>query len=133
MLKKLPFKELDVRKMIAEVETTSWLLRECIRVRELAATHRLEQMRRLRMLEEQKAWKRESGFDQIEIIAKMREQYFLAGFDLEPTYSKLLLLLLSFPHISPISRTRGHRRRLAFPYHRYIQKKQIKKEKERKK
>ena len=34
----------------------------------------------------------------------------------------LLLLLLLFPHISPISRTRGHRRRLPFPYHRYIQK-----------
>ena len=34
----------------------------------------------------------------------------------------LLLLLLLFPRISPISRTRGHRRRLPFPYHRYIQK-----------
>ena len=34
----------------------------------------------------------------------------------------LLLLLLLFPHISPISRARGHRRRLPFPYHRYIQK-----------
>ena len=36
--------------------------------------------------------------------------------------SETLLLLLLFPHISPISRTRGHRRRLPFPYHRYIQK-----------
>ena len=45
----------------------------------------------------------------------------------------LLLLLLLFPHISPISRTRGHRRRLPFPYHRYIQKTQTKEEKERKK
>ena len=44
-----------------------------------------------------------------------------------------LLLLLLFPHISPISRTRGHRRRLPFPYHRYIQKTQTKEEKERKK
>ena len=34
----------------------------------------------------------------------------------------VLLFLLLFPHISPISRTRGHRRRLPFPYHRYIQK-----------
>ena len=42
-------------------------------------------------------------------------------------------LLLLFPHISPISRTRGHRRRLPFPYHRYIQKTQTKEEKERKK
>ena len=45
----------------------------------------------------------------------------------------VLLLLLLFPHISPISRTRGHRRRLPFPYHRYIQKTQTKEEKERKK
>ena len=44
-----------------------------------------------------------------------------------------ILLLLLFPHISPISRTRGHRRRLPFPYHRYIQKTQTKEEKERKK
>ena len=43
------------------------------------------------------------------------------------------LYLLLFPHISPISRTRGHRRRLPFPYHRYIQKTQTKEEKERKK
>ena len=40
-----------------------------------------------------------------------------------------LLLLLLFPHISPISRTRGHRRRLPFPYHRYIQKNKQKKRK----
>ena len=36
----LPNREHDVRKIIAEVETTSWRRRECIRVRELAATHR---------------------------------------------------------------------------------------------
>ena len=54
-LKKMPTKERDVRKMIAEVEATIWRLRECIRVRELAATHRLERIRHLRMLEEQEA------------------------------------------------------------------------------
>ena len=59
-----------VRKIIAEIEATSWRLRETIRVRELTATHRLGQMRRLRMLEEQKAWKREAGFDCIEIAPK---------------------------------------------------------------
>ena len=32
-----------------------------------------------------------------------------------PLSRLLLLLLLLFPHISPISRTRGHRRRLPFP------------------
>ena len=51
------FKERDVCKMIAEVEATSWCLRQCIRVRELAATHRVERMRRLQILEEQEAWK----------------------------------------------------------------------------
>ena len=44
-----------------------------------------------------------------------------------------LIRIIIFPHISPISRTRGHRRRLPFPYHRYIQKTQTKEEKERKK
>ena len=43
-----------------------------------------------------------------------------------------LLLLLLFPHICPISRTRGHRRRLPFPYHRYIQKTQTKEERGKK-
>ena len=56
------------------------------------------------------------------------------GWYLRPLFfpQLLLLLLLLFPHISPISRTRGHRRRLPFPYHRYIQKEK-KKENERKK
>ena len=36
--------------------------------------------------------------------------------------------LLLFPHISPIARTRGHRRRLPFPYHRYIRKKKRERE-----
>ena len=68
--------EHDFAKMIAEVEATSWRLRETIRVRELAATHRLGQMRRLLMLEEQKAWKREFGFDCIETAAEMDESAF---------------------------------------------------------
>ena len=67
----MSIQERDVRKMIAEVEATSWRLRECFRVRELAATHPLGQMRRLRMLEEQKAWKREAGFDYIDTAAEV--------------------------------------------------------------
>ena len=55
ILEKIPIKESDVRNIIAEVEAISWCLRECIRVRELAATHRLGRMRRLQMLEEKKA------------------------------------------------------------------------------
>ena len=58
-------------------------------MRELAATHRLERMRRLRILEEQEAWKREAGFDRIEIIAQINTQRLDARFDLGPLYSKL--------------------------------------------
>ena len=63
--------ESDIIKIVAEVEATSWHLRETIRVRELVATHRLGQMRHLRMLEEQKAWKRKAGFDYIKTAAEM--------------------------------------------------------------
>ena len=59
----MPIKKVDACKMIAELEATYWRLRKCIRVRELAATHGLERLRRLRMLEELKAWKREAAFD----------------------------------------------------------------------
>ena len=48
---KMTVKEHDFAKMIAEIEATSWRLRETIRVRELAATNRLGQMRRLLMRE----------------------------------------------------------------------------------
>ena len=63
--------ERDIRNTIADTQATSWRLHETIRVRELAATHRLGQMRRLLMIEEQKAWKREAGFDYIERAAEM--------------------------------------------------------------
>ena len=54
------------------------------------------------------------------------------GHSMRHFYSGGLLLLLIFPHISPISRTRGHRRRLPFPYHRYIQKTQKKRKRGKK-
>ena len=60
------------------------------RVRELAATHRLEQMQRLRMLENQEAWKREAGFVRIEIVTEMDAQPFRTGFDSEPLYNTKL-------------------------------------------
>ena len=41
ILKKITIEECAVRQIIAEVQATSWRLLECIRVRELAATHRL--------------------------------------------------------------------------------------------
>ena len=72
--------ERNITKIIAEVERTSWRLRETVRIRELAATHRLRQMRRLvMMLEEQKALKREIGFDRNETAAEMDAQRFRAS------------------------------------------------------
>ena len=67
-----------MKKIVAEVQATSWRLRECIRARELAATHRLGQMRRLRMLEEQTAWKREAGFDHIKQQPKWMHSAFVS-------------------------------------------------------
>ena len=86
---KTPTQESDVRKIIAEVQATRWRLPECIRVRVLAATHRLGQMRRLRMLEEKKAWKREVDFDKIEITAEMDDYRLHTSFDFQPFYTKL--------------------------------------------
>ena len=68
--------ERDIANMIAEVEATSWRFRKTIRVRELAATHRLGQMHRLLKLEEHKAWKREVGVYHIETAAEMNAQHF---------------------------------------------------------
>ena len=58
-------------------------------MRELASTHRLERMRRLRMLEEQEAWKRETGFDPVEVIAEINAQRVHAAFDSQPLYTGL--------------------------------------------
>ena len=50
--------------------------------------HRLGRIRRLRMLQEQKTWKREAGFDRIEITAEMDTQRFRSGLS-ELLYMKL--------------------------------------------
>ena len=89
ILKKMPIKERDVRKIIADVESISWRLRECIGVREHTATYRLGRMRRLRMLEEQKASKQEVGFDRIETTAEMGAERLHASFDSQLFYTKL--------------------------------------------
>ena len=86
---KMTVDERDITNVIGEVEATSWRLRETIRVRELAATYRLGQMRRLRMLEEQKAWKREVGFGRTETAAEMDAQRFRTNLVSEPFYSKM--------------------------------------------
>ena len=41
------------------------------------------------MFDRKKVWKRETGFDRIEIIAEMDAQRFRAGFDSEPLYTRL--------------------------------------------
>ena len=87
----MSIKEHGVRNMIAELEATWWRLREYTRVKELAASHRLERTRRLCMLEEQEARKREAGFDRIEIIVKIYAQHLRAGFDSESRYTKLYI------------------------------------------
>ena len=67
-------------------------VREFVRERELASSHKLKQMRRVHMLEKQAAWDREGGFDRIKIIAEMYEQTLRrlhAGFYSEPLYTGL--------------------------------------------
>ena len=51
----MTFPECDVRLLVTELAATRGRLRKLIRVRELAASHKLEQMRRVRMLEKQAA------------------------------------------------------------------------------
>ena len=73
--------------MLVELAIICGRVRKFIRVREFAATHTLEQMRRVRMLEKQSAWKREGSFDRIETIAEIYEEIVRrlhAGFDPEP-------------------------------------------------
>ena len=82
-------RENDARQIFEEIDATRWRLRECIRVRELAATHRLGRMRRLRMLEDKKAWKREASFDRVKTMAEMDKELLRAGFDSEPIYTNL--------------------------------------------
>ena len=82
----MTFFERDIANITAEIEATSWRLRETIRVRELAATLRLGQMGRLLMLEEQKAWKREVGFDRIETAAEIDAQRFDTSLVSEPFF-----------------------------------------------
>ena len=80
-----------MKKTIAEIEATSWRLRECIRVPELTSIHLIGQMRRLWMLEEQKAWKREASFDYNETTAEMNTLRSRTNPVSEPVcYSKML-------------------------------------------
>ena len=66
--------ERDFARMSEDLGTTIWCLRETVRVAKLAATHRLGKMRSLLMHETHKVWKREFGFDRIEMAAEMDEK-----------------------------------------------------------
>ena len=70
----MTIKERGFARMSKDVEATIWRLQKTVRVTELAATHRLRQIRRLLMHEKHKAWKREFGFDRIETAAAMDEK-----------------------------------------------------------
>ena len=70
----MTIEERDVARMSEDLGTTIWRLRETVRVAKLAATHRLEQMRSLLMHERHKVWKREFGYDRIEMAAEMDEK-----------------------------------------------------------
>ena len=79
-----------MRKIIAEIEATSWRVRESIQARGVAATHRLGQMRRFRMLEKQKTWKREADFDYVDTAGEMDAQHSRTNLVSEPFfYSKM--------------------------------------------
>ena len=62
------------RKISGDVEATIWRIRETIWVGELAAMHRLGQMRRLLMHEKRKGWKRVFGFGRIETATEMDQK-----------------------------------------------------------
>ena len=70
----MTIEERDAARMSEDLGTTIWRLRETVRVVKLAATHRLEQMRSLLMHERHKVWKREFGYDRLEIAAEMDEE-----------------------------------------------------------
>ena len=70
----MTIEERDVARMSEDLGTTIWRLRETVRVAKLAATHGLEQMRSWLMHGRHKVWKREFGYDRIEMAAEMDEK-----------------------------------------------------------
>ena len=65
--------ECDVRLMVSGPPISRGRVRKLIRVRELAASLKLEQMRCEWMLEKQTALKREVVFKRIKVIAEIHE------------------------------------------------------------
>ena len=91
-MNKIIIPKCDACLVLVDLAITRGRVRKLIRVRELAATHTLEKMRRMRILEKQAAWKRGGGFDRIETTAEMHEEILRrlhADFDPEPFYNGL--------------------------------------------
>ena len=82
--------ERDAHLVLEEIATIHGRVHKRIRVRELAASHKLEKMRRVQMLKQRPTWTREIGLDRIETIAEMHEETLRrlpADFDPEPVYA----------------------------------------------
>ena len=78
--------------MLKELAEISGRVRKLIWAKELALSHKPEQIRRVQMLEQRAAWIREIGFDRIETIAEMHEETprrLHTGFDPGPVYTGL--------------------------------------------
>ena len=70
--------------MRADLAIIRGRVRKRIWVRELATSHKLEQMQSVRMSKQRATWMRENGFDRIEVIADRHEETLTrmhAGFD----------------------------------------------------
>ena len=79
-------------QMLKELAEISGRVRKLIRARELAASHKLEQMRRVQVLEQRATWMRKTDFDRIETIAETYEEtlrHLHAGFYPGPIYTGL--------------------------------------------
>ena len=66
----MTFTKRDVHAVLADLAAVCERAHKLIRVRKLFTSHKLKQMCRIRMLEEQITWKRENSFDRKEIIAE---------------------------------------------------------------
>ena len=78
--------ECEVHLMVADLTIIRGRVCKLIWVREIAASHQLEQMRSVRMIEQRAIWMRGNGFDRIEVTAEMYEETLRrlhTGFDLE--------------------------------------------------
>ena len=70
----MTFPERNVHVMLVDLTTIRTRIHEFIPIRKLATLHKLEQMLRVRMLEQQSTWKSENDVDRTEIIIAERHE-----------------------------------------------------------